>query len=90
MPRSSPNEAARQRARLLKRVLAGLAAVGFVAAGVLARGTHPGQATSRPRTSDGSASVSASSSDQSARQDDGDGFAIAPSSSQPQVQTGVS
>jgi hypothetical protein len=91
MPRPSRIEAARNRASGLKRVLAAVAAIAFVGAGVLARATHPGQATARARSTSGTASTqtqSSESDDESASEDGG--FAIAPSTSQPQVQTGVS
>jgi hypothetical protein len=91
MPRPSRIDAARKRASGLKRVLVAVAAIAFVGAGVLARATHPGQATTRSRSTSLPASTqtpSYESGDQS-ESDDG-GFAIAPSTAQPQVQTGVS
>jgi hypothetical protein len=91
MERPSRIGAARNRATALKRVLAAVAAIGFVGAGVLARATHPGQATARPRSTTGTASTqtqSSGSNDESESEDGG--FGIAPSTSQPQVQTGVS
>ena len=87
MSRPSRIEAARNRASLLKRVLAAFAAVAFVGAGVLARATHPGQTATRARSTSGTASTQTQGFE--SESDDG-GFGIAPSSSQPQVQTGVS
>jgi len=89
MTRPSRIQAARNRASALKRVLAAVAAIAFVGAGVLARATHPGQATTRTRSTSGTASAQAQSSESDDQSQSG-GFAIAPSTSQPQVQTGVS
>ena len=86
MERSSRIEAARRRASALKRVLAGVAAAAFVLAGLAARATHPGH-TARAGSTTGSRS-DAATSDESGESDDG--FAIAPSPAQPQVQTNVS
>jgi hypothetical protein len=88
--------AARSRALSLKRAVAAVAAVGFVAATVLARTTNPGQTQTHARSgTSGSASSSSSSStvtpDQSDDQNDqSGGFAIAPSTEQPQAQSSVS
>ena len=87
MPRPSRIEAARNRASILKRVLAAFAALAFVGAGVLARATHPGQTATRSRSTSGTSSTQTPSYE--SQSDDG-GFAISPSTSQPQVQTNVS
>jgi hypothetical protein len=79
-------ESARRRAGGVKRALAVLAAAGLVVAGALARVTHPGHAARASRTA-GSASTSTGVESQDGISDD---FSIAPSTSQPQVQTHVS
>jgi hypothetical protein len=79
-------QAAKQRAEGVKRTLAVLAAAGLVVAGVLARATNPGH-TVRTTRGAGSSSTATSSESDSSSSDD---FSIAPSSSQPQVQTNVS
>jgi hypothetical protein len=66
-------------------VLAVVAVISFIVAALLARATHAGSAT-RP-ASTGSSSSATSTDDSSSSSD---GFAIAPSSSQPQVQSSVS
>jgi len=76
-------EAAKRRAGAVKRTLAVLAAAGLVVVGGLARATNPGHAA----TASGSSSAVTSSGSDSSSSDD---FSIAPSSSQPQVQTHVS
>jgi hypothetical protein len=76
-------ESARRRADAVKRGLAILAAASLVVAGVLARATNPGHAA----TASGSSSTVTSSGSDGSSSDD---FSIAPSSSQPQVQTHVS
>jgi hypothetical protein len=76
-------ESARRRADAVKRGLAILAAASLVVAGVLARATNPGHAA----TGSGSSSAVTSSGSDGSSSDD---FSIAPSSSQPQVQTHVS
>jgi hypothetical protein len=83
---------ARQRASTSKRVLAGLAAVSFVAAALLARATHPGKATSSSNSGSSSSPKAVTSSDDG-ESEGGSGsgnFAIAPSNSAPQAQTNVS
>jgi hypothetical protein len=87
-------ESARRRAGGVKRALAVLAAAGLVVAGALARVTHPGQ-TARASRAAGSSSPTTSSESQAESSDDfqdesSDDFSIAPSTSQPQVQTHVS
>ena len=72
---------------MTKRALAVLATLGLVGAGLLARATNPGHAT-RASRSVGSSSSATSSGSESESSDDG--FSIAPSASQPQVQTHVS
>jgi hypothetical protein len=79
-------ERARRRAGGVKRALPVLAAAGLVVAGVLARATQPGQAA---RASGAAASSSTATSSGSESERSGD-FSIAPSTSQPQVQTHVS
>jgi hypothetical protein len=79
-------ESARRRAGGVKRALAVLAAAGLVVAGALARVTHPGH-TARASRSAGSASTATGFESQDESSDD---FSIAPSTSQPQVQTHVS
>jgi hypothetical protein len=79
-------ESARRRAGGVKRALAVLAAAGLVVAGGLARVTHPGH-IARASRSAGSSSPAASSEFQDASSAN---FSIAPSTSQPQVQTHVS
>jgi len=69
-----------------KRALAVLAATGLVVAGVLARATSPGSAARTSRAGGSSSTATSSESDSSSSGD----FSIAPSSSQPQVQTHVS
>ena len=81
-------ESARQRANGVKRALAVLAAVGLVAAGLLARATNPGHAARASRATDSSSSSSTSPGSEG-QSSSGD-FSIAPSTSQPQVQTNVS
>jgi len=87
-------DSARRRAGGVKRALAVLAAAGLVVAGALARVTHPGH-TARASRSAGSSSPATSSDSQSESSGDfqdesSDDFSIAPSTSQPQVQTHVS
>jgi hypothetical protein len=87
-------ESARRRAGGVKRALAVLAAAGLVVAGALARVTHSGH-VARTSRSAGSSSASTSSQSQDESSDDFQGassgdFSIAPSTSQPQVQTHVS
>jgi len=79
-------QAAKQRAEGVKRTLAVLAAAGLVVAGVLARATNPGHTV---RTTRGTASSSTATSPD-AESSSSDDFSIAPSTSQPQVQTNVS
>jgi hypothetical protein len=81
-------EPARRRAGTAKRALTGAAAVGFVAAILLARASHPGHAT--PASGSGSVSSSGSSpelviSPSEGESDDSGFFGQAP-----QVQTHVS
>jgi len=87
-------ESARRRAGGVKRALAVAAAVGLVVAGALARVTHPGH-TARASRSAGSSSAATSSDFQDESSSDfqdesSAAFSIAPSTSQPQVQTHVS
>ena len=77
-------EAAKRRAGGAKRALAVLAATGLIVTGLLARATNPGHAAAA--TPAASSSVQSSESDSQSSDD----FSIAPSSSQPQVQTHVS
>lgn len=70
----------------MKRALAVLAAAGLVVGGALARVTHSGNNVRTSRTA-GSSSTATSSESQDESSDD---FSIAPSTSQPQVQTHVS
>lgn len=86
MERPSRIEAARRRVGALKRVLAGGAAAAFVVTGVAARATHPGH-TARAGSNTSSRS-NAQTTGRSTESDDG--FTIAPSNAQPQVQTSVS
>ena len=79
-------ESARRRAGGVKRALAVLAAAGLVVAGTLARVTHSGHTVRTSRTA-GSSSTATSSESQDESLGD---FSIAPSTSQPQVQTHVS
>ena len=79
-------ESARRRAGGVKRALAVLAAAGLVVVGALARVTHSGH-TMRTSRAAGSSSTATSSESQDESSDD---FSIAPSTSQPQVQTHVS
>jgi hypothetical protein len=79
-------DSARRRAGGVKRALAVLAAAGLVVAGALARVTHSGH-TARASRAAGTASIVPSSESQDESSDD---FSIAPSTSQPQVQTHVS
>ena len=79
-------ESARRRAGGAKRALAVLAAAGLVVAGALARVTHSGNTLRTSRTA-GSSSTATSPDSQDERSDD---FSIAPSTSQPEVQTHVS
>jgi hypothetical protein len=78
-------QAAKRRSLVVKRGLVFVAAAGMLVAGLLARATNPGHATTRATRS--SSSSTASSSSQSENSND---FSIATSTSQPQVQTGVS
>ena len=94
MARPSRIEAARERARSLKRALAAVAAIGFLGAAILARATHPGHTTFRSSSAGSSGSRSGSttaapSTDSGSGSDD-DNFSIAPSTAQPQAQTNVS
>jgi hypothetical protein len=87
-------DSARRRAGGVKRALAVLAAAGLVVGGALARVTHPGHAARTSRTA-GSSSTATSSESQDESSDNfqegsSNGFNIAPSTSQPQVQTHVS
>lgn len=86
-------DSARRRAGGVKRALAVLAAAGLVVGGALARVTHPGHTARTSRTA-GSSSAATSSESQNESSDfqegSSDGFSIAPSTSQPQVQTSVS
>jgi len=77
-------EAAKRRAGGVKRALAVLAAAGLIVTGLLARATNPGHAAAATPAASSSAQSSESESQSS------DDFSIAPSSSQPQVQTHVS
>jgi hypothetical protein len=79
-------ESARRRAGGVKRALAVLAAAGLVVAGALARVTHSGHTV---RTSRAAAASSTATSSES-QDESSDDFSIAPSTSQPQVQTHVS
>ena len=79
-------EAAKRRAGAVKRTLAVLAAAGLVVAGALARATNPGHAARASRSAGSSSTVTSSESESQSSDD----FSIAPSSSQPQVQTHVS
>jgi hypothetical protein len=81
----SRTQAAKRRALVVKRGLVFVAAAGMLVAGLLARATNPGHAATRATRS--SSSSTASSSSQSENSND---FSIAPSTSQPEVQTGVS
>jgi hypothetical protein len=69
-------------------LLAVVAVLSFVVAGLLARATHAGSST--PPTSSGSGSASVTSSDDGSSTSSDDGFSIGPSSSMPQVQSSVS
>ncbi|TMM03743.1 MAG: hypothetical protein E6G02_09235 [Actinobacteria bacterium] len=80
-------ESARRRAGGVKRALAVLAATGLVVVGVLARATDPGQAA---RTSQAAGSSSSTVTSSESESSDSDDYSIAPSTSQPQVQTHVS
>jgi hypothetical protein len=79
-------ESARRRAGGVKRALALLAAAGLVVAGALARVTHAGHTVRTSRTAGSSATVTSSES----QEESSDDFSIAPSTSQPEVQTHVS
>jgi adenine/guanine phosphoribosyltransferase-like PRPP-binding protein len=79
-------QAAKQRASIVKRGLVVVAAAGMLVAGLLARATNPGHAAARASRSNSSSTASSSNS----QSDSSDDFSIAPSTSQPQVQTGVS
>jgi hypothetical protein len=79
-------QAAKQRAEGVKRTLAVLAAAGLVVAGVLARATNPGHTVRTSRGVRSSSTATSADSDSSSADD----FSIAPSTSQPQVQTNVS
>jgi hypothetical protein len=79
-------QAAKQRALLAKRGLVVVTAAGMVVAGLLARATNPGHAATRANRATSSSTAPASE----AQPESSDDFSIAPSSGQPQVQTGVS
>ncbi|HYY64099.1 MAG TPA: hypothetical protein VE688_05755 [Gaiellaceae bacterium] len=79
-------QAAKRRASVVKRGLVVVAAAGMLVAGLLARATNPGHAATRA-SRDGSSSTSSS---EAQSESSGGSFSIAPSTSQPQVQTGVS
>jgi hypothetical protein len=79
-------EAARRRAGGVKRALTVLAAAGLIVTGLLARATNPGHAAAGTPATGASSSVQSSESESQGSDD----FSIAPSSSQPQVQTHVS
>jgi hypothetical protein len=87
MQERSRIDAARRRAGTLKRVLVGGAAAAFVLAGIAARATHPGTAATRSSSSSSTRAGSVSEDGRSSQSRD---FSIAPSTSQPRVQTGVS
>jgi hypothetical protein len=79
-------ESGKRRAGGAKRALAVVAAAGLVVAGVLARATNSGH----PARASGTSVASASSSGSGSKSESSNDFSIAPSSSQPQVQTHVS
>jgi hypothetical protein len=79
-------EAAKHRALFVKRGLVFVAAAGMLVAGLLARATNPGHAATRASRTNSSSTASNSESQAQSSND----FSIAPSTSQPQVQTGVS
>jgi hypothetical protein len=79
-------ESARRRAGAAKRAVAVLAAAGLVVAGALARVTHSGHTLRTSRAAGSSATATSSES----QDESSDGFSIAPSTTQPQVQTHVS
>jgi hypothetical protein len=86
-------ESARRRAGGVKRALAVLAAAGLVVAGALARVTHAGHTVRTSRAAGSSSPATSSSQDESSddfQDESSDDFSIAPSTSQPQVQTHVS
>ena len=81
-------EEARRRAIVAKQAAFALAAAGFLAVLLLARGSHPGQAS----TSSGSGGSTGTQAGEESSDDSiqfGSG-SVAPSTSAPQVQTGVS
>lgn len=80
-------EEARRRALGAKQAATALAAAGFLAVLLLARGSHPGQASTSSGSSGSTGTAGEESSDDSF--DFGSG-SVAPSTSAPQVQTGVS
>jgi hypothetical protein len=79
-------QAARQRPLFVKRGLVFVAAAGMLIAGLLARATNPGHAATRASRSS-SSSTAPTAQAQTRSSDD---FSIAPSTSEPQVQTNVS
>lgn len=79
-------ESAKRRAGGVKRALTVLAAAGLIVTGLLARATNPGHAAAATPATGSSSSVQSSESESESSDD----FSIAPSSSQPQVQTHVS
>ena len=79
-------QVAKKRALIVKRGLVFAAAAGMLVAGLLARATNPGNAATRASRS---SSSSTASSSEVQRQSSND-FSIAPSTAEPQVQTGVS
>jgi hypothetical protein len=86
--RSSRIEAGRRRAEAAKRGVAVVAAAGFVAAVLLARVSHPGQAATGSTATTGSSSADEGTEDGGFSFDQG---SFGPSTSAaPQVQTHVS
>ena len=79
-------ESAKRRAGGVKRALTVLAAAGLIVTGLLARATIPGHAAAATPATGSSSSVQSSESESQSSDD----FSIAPSTSQPQVQTHVS
>jgi len=79
-------ESAKRRAGGVKRALTVLAAAGLIVTGLLARATNPGYAAAATPATGSSSSVQSSESESQSSDD----FSIAPSTSQPQVQTHVS
>ena len=79
-------ESAKRRAGGVKRALTVLAAAGLIVTGLLARATNPGHAAAATPATGSSSSVQSSESESESSDD----FSIAPSTSQPQVQTHVS